>query len=153
MQYYHFVLFLLYCLSSIMDRRGRDRMLIEVTSWDYQCLSPQKFMARCTRYNTIWQISQWCWLFSPVSSTSETDDHDITEILLKVVHNLNYNNVFHLITASDYYLVSSISVFKYFHVMSVIEYQKYTNSSYQTPFNVVTHDNLSFYRPTLQKQI
>jgi hypothetical protein len=42
-------------------------------------------------------------LFSPVSSISETDVHDIAEILLKVVHNPNYNNVFHLITASDYH--------------------------------------------------
>jgi hypothetical protein len=44
------------------------------------------------------KVSQWCRLFSSVSSTSETDVHNTTEILLKVVHNPNYNNVFHLIT-------------------------------------------------------
>ena len=107
-----------------MDRRSRDRMLIEVTSLDYQCLSPQSLWRGVLHATLYDKISQWCRLFSPVSSTSETDVHDTTEILLKVVHNPNYSNVFHLITASDYHVVSSISTFKYFHVMSVIEYKK-----------------------------
>jgi hypothetical protein len=60
------------------------------------------------------EISQWCRLFSPVSSTSETDVHDTTEILLEVVHNPNYNNIFHLITASVNTIVYMITHSRYF---------------------------------------
>ena len=48
--------------------------------------------ARCTRYNIMWQslsvICERSDVFSgtPVYSTNKTDRHDITEILLKVVH-------------------------------------------------------------------
>jgi hypothetical protein len=43
-------------------------------------------MARCTRYNSMWEICQWLvagrW-FSPVSSTNKTARHDITEIIFE----------------------------------------------------------------------
>ena len=51
-----------------------------------------EFMARCTQYNDIKFCQQLAtsWWFSPnppVSSIKKTDDHDITEILLKVALN------------------------------------------------------------------
>ena len=73
------------------------------SSWIYnylcnQYLSPLKlwvwilFMARCTRYNIMWNC-QWLvsgWWCSPgtlVSSTHKTDCHNIAEIFLKVALN------------------------------------------------------------------
>ena len=56
-------------------------------------LSPLKlwvwtpFMARCTRYNIMWQTLSRFSPGSPVSSTNKTDSHDITEILFKVTLN------------------------------------------------------------------
>ena len=50
-------------------------------------------MVRCTRYNIYYVtkfVSDWLSAFSlgtPVSSTDETDCHDIAEILLKVALN------------------------------------------------------------------
>ena len=64
-----------------------------------QCLSPLMLwawtplrLARCTQYNIKWCLSVTCdrsVVFSgnPVSSTTNTDRHDITEILLKVALN------------------------------------------------------------------
>ena len=58
-------------------------------------------MGRCTRYNICDQVYQWLavgrW-FSPgtlVSSTSKTDRHDITEILLKVALNIIPPTIIH----------------------------------------------------------
>jgi hypothetical protein len=100
-------------------------------NWSYQLGLPVPITTKV--YGEVYSIQYYmtklvsdvgCFLRFPPPACSETDGHDITEILLKAVHNLSYNNVFHLITASDYHVVFSISTFKYFHVMSVIEYKK-----------------------------
>jgi hypothetical protein len=63
-----------------------------------QCLSPLmlwvriSIRARCTTlYDKVcrWLATGWCFFpGSPVSSTNNTDRHDITEILLKVALNI-----------------------------------------------------------------
>jgi hypothetical protein len=64
-------------------------------------LSSNPAQTRCTRYKLCDKIcqrlaaSQWFSRSTPVSSTNNTDRHDITEILLKVVLNtinLTYTN-------------------------------------------------------------
>jgi hypothetical protein len=78
-------------------------------SWIYNYLCNQRlsatklwvrtpFMARCARYNIMWQSGKWLatgrWFSpgTPISSTNETDHHDITDILLKVALNTINNN-------------------------------------------------------------
>ena len=86
-----------YMFSSLQLLLILDHFWIQGSSWsygswiyNYMChrfLSPLNlwvrtpFMARCTRYN----IMSVTWDRSVVSSTNNTDRHDITEILWKVV--------------------------------------------------------------------
>ena len=51
-----------------------------------------QFMARCTRFNIMWESLSVTCDMSVVFSTNKTDRHDITEILLKVaLNNINLN--------------------------------------------------------------
>jgi hypothetical protein len=52
-------------------------------------VSSNPAQARCTRYNI--NVCQWFSLGTAVSSTNKTDYHDMTEILLKVALNINYD--------------------------------------------------------------
>ena len=87
-------------------RGGRDHIVVGFTTTMYlcnQCLSPPKLWVRIQLRRGVLdttlcdKVCQW---FSPdtlVSSTNNTDCHDITEILLKVVLNTitpNPKNIF-----------------------------------------------------------
>jgi len=74
-------------------RGHRDRMVVGFSNYNYlcnQCLSPLTLRVRIplrwgVLYTTLCdKVCQW---FSLVSSTTKTDRHDITEILLKVALN------------------------------------------------------------------
>ena len=66
---------------------------MQTSTFANQCLSSLKlwvrilFIARCTRYNIMWQSLSVTCDRSVVFSTIKTDCHDIAEILLKVVLN------------------------------------------------------------------
>ena len=76
--------------QALRDRRDRDRMVGGFTT-TYETRARTTFMARCTRYIIIvcqWLVTGRCISPGPAfSSTSTTDRHDITEILLKVALN------------------------------------------------------------------
>ena len=86
-------------ITKMNDRGGHDRMIVGFT---YQTISAyhQKYcefdshswrgVLETTLCDKIWQwlaAGQWFSPGTPVSSTSKTDCHDITEILLKMVLN------------------------------------------------------------------
>ena len=62
--------------------------------------SSNSAQARCTRYNIMWSslsvAGRWFSLGTPVSSTNETDSHNITEILFKVAINIIGQALFEL---------------------------------------------------------
>ena len=66
------------------DRRGRECMVVGFTA---TCENRAYHHYSCEFEPRSWRdvIDAWFSTGTPVSTTSETDRHDITEILLKVV--------------------------------------------------------------------
>ena len=76
----------------LRGHRGHDRMVVGFTTTYRcnQCLSPLKlwvrtsFMARCTRYNSMWYSLTVQWLATNMICSPGNSHHDIAEIFLKV---------------------------------------------------------------------
>ena len=90
-------------------RRGRDRVIVGYTTTyaisvyhHKRCWVRISLMARCTRYNIMRYCLSVPWdrsvVFSgtPIASTTKTDRHDITDILLKVALNTITLTLLHL---------------------------------------------------------
>ena len=93
-------------ITNIKGRRGRDRMVVGFTTTyaisAYHHWIRISIRARCTSLcDKVCQwlaTSRWFSPGTPVSSTNNTDRHDITEILLKVALNTINQSINHICT-------------------------------------------------------